>query len=77
MSRSFRDKERIYSKVNHKDMNKAFSEGSPDIAEKVETCRKAKKVYRFGNKRKSMALLKKQVRRSERRENNNFCIEID
>lgn len=77
MSRSFRDQERLTSKTLSKDMNRSFSDGSPDIAEKVEKCRKAKNVFRYGNNRKAISLQKKQARRSDRRENNRSFSEIE
>lgn len=77
MSRSFRDQDRRISKILNKDMNRSFSDGSPDIAEKVEKCRNSKNVFRYGNNRKAISLQKKQDRRSERRKNNLSFSEIE
>ncbi len=73
MSRSYRDKERLESRKADSELGEVLNSfHHDDLAEKFAKSKSTKTIYRFGNKRKSVAKEKIQARRIQRKKDNDI-----
>jgi len=73
MSRSYRDKERLESRKADIEIGDALNSlHHDDLAQRYVKAKSTKTIYRFGNKRKTVAKEKIQARRTQRKKDNDI-----